>query len=597
MTQKFNRWLPQVLSTLAFFYLLSALAFNPQDAMAGIKKPKLIVSLVIDQFRADYLTRFESRFLPALSSPEQSPAKAKGTSKGTLGGFQYLMTQGAYYPFAQYDIFQCMTGPGHATILTGSYPYQSGISLNDWFDSKSQKKIYCVEDSKTQLVSSQPEEKPQSGMSPRHLIGSTFGDELKSVHTSSRVISLALKDRAAILMGGHSADLALWLNDKTQQWVSSTYYLSNKPLPAWVTALNQKTGALFQNPFDSSLSPSPAAATLVPQEGSQQAASGSMSPSLSAEDALLEKSKKELLATEQAAEAAIQAYGLGQGETTDVLAVSFSSHDYLGHALGPNQPQMEEITVTEDRIVSRLLNFLNTQIPGGLNEVVITLTADHGAPPHPMWAQAHKIPAGRFSEKELGDRLSEHLETRFGKLEGEKAIAFVKDFNFYFNPNWIQGKKLNLTEVETEGKAFLEKKPEAAFVVTTSDYINRKLPPGILERQILHGYYKGRNGDLIFIPKPFFMPGPNQDANITHLTGYSYDRSVPLILTGHPFKPGVYAQRAEVVDLAPTLSFITQVLAPSLSEGRVLNEALVPLELNPESSRSPLRTGKKLPRT
>ena len=197
---------------------------------AEIKKPKLIVVLIIDQFRADYLTRFKERFLPAQNK------------KGAIGGFNYLISNGAYFPYAQYEILQAMTGPGHASLLTGSYPYQSGIPINDWYDSQSGKNMYCVEDEASPIVGLKENSdlKKIRGMSPKNLIGTTVGDELKNAGYPSKVISIALKDRAAILLGGHRADLALWFDPSSFQWVSSKYYLPEDHLPTWVTTLNEE---------------------------------------------------------------------------------------------------------------------------------------------------------------------------------------------------------------------------------------------------------------------------------------------------------------------------------------------------------------------
>jgi hypothetical protein len=197
------------------------------------KRPKLVLVLVIDQFRADYLTRFESRFLPA----------EKG---GTVGGFQYLMSKGAYFPFGQYDLLQNMTGPGHATILTGAYPYLSGISLNYWFDSTKNEKVYCAQDDGSKTIEVVPPS-ANVGTSPKNLLGTTVGDELKNAGFPSRVFSVALKDRAAIFMGGHRADAAFWFDSGLYQWASSQFYFPKGKLPDWIKHSNLL--CLFQLSF------------------------------------------------------------------------------------------------------------------------------------------------------------------------------------------------------------------------------------------------------------------------------------------------------------------------------------------------------------
>jgi predicted AlkP superfamily pyrophosphatase or phosphodiesterase len=507
------------LSALLFFFSI--------QCYGSFQKPKLIVTIVIDQFRSDYLTRFESKFLPAVQKNKK------------LGGFQYLMTRGAYYPQGQYDILQSMTAPGHATILTGSYPYQAGIPINSWFDRDQNKMIYCTEDQESPLLGSQAPISAQ-GRSPRNLLATTLGDEIKNAIVGSRVVSISLKDRSAILLGGHRADLALWYHTPTSEWVSSRYYFPDGKLPAWVEKINR-------SPVPSDLR--------------------SNAPNLFGLPVSAEM-------TEKMAEGAIEAYNLGKGPSIDLLAVSFSTHDYVGHRYGPNSLEAEKITLLEDQLISRLINFIHDRMPNGLEDVVFAFTADHGAPSNPEWLKANKMQADRIDEEALAESLSHFLDNRFGTPKSGKWITQVFEFNFYLNHSAIQEKKLALSEVESAAQNFLRKVPGAAFVFTSTDYQLRRLPPGMHKRQILHTYVPGKSGDVIMIPKPFYVPGKSTDTGTTHLTGYSYDRTVPILLVGKAFRPGRYAERAEVVDIAPTLSFITGTVSPSMSEGRTLSEAI-----------------------
>jgi predicted AlkP superfamily pyrophosphatase or phosphodiesterase len=251
--------------------------------------------------------------------------------------------------------------------------------------------------------------------------------------------------------------------------------------------------------------------------------------------------------------------------------VSFSSHDYLGHRFGPNSREMEEMTVDEDKRISQILNHVKKSLPNGLKDVVVVMTADHGVAPNADWAKAKKIDAGRINEEKIGEELSAYLNEAFGKPNQGNWVELSYDFNIYLNLAAIEAKKLDLAQVEAKAKSFLEKVPGAAFIVSSTDIKARRLPPGILERQLLKSFYFGRNGNLMIIPKPFFTPA---DDPVIHITGYSYDRTVPIILVGRSIKPGVYPNRAEVVDIAPTLSFLTGVIPPALSEGRVLSEAI-----------------------
>ena len=524
-------------------------------------RPKLILTLVIDQFRADYLTRFERRFLPA-----RGP-------KGAIGGFRYLMNEGAYFPFGQYDHLHSATGPGHATILSGAYPYQSGIPVNYWFDRERQTKVYCAEDLSTKMIGSASE---SPGVSPRNLMATTVGDELKNAGLPSRVVSFALKDRAAILMGGHRADLVFWFDSKVPGWSSSSYYLRAGVLPQWLTNLNQeiqkRKGEKYVwnvsgKPTGYSMSDAIAYEPKIPSPGKgfpHETFFGSR-------ESFAMPLGLDLIET--AAERVINEMGLGLGNSTDLLAISFSNHDYLGHAYGPNSLEMEEMTVAEDRVISKLLNFIQKKIPGGLKNVVIVLTADHGGPLSPEWMKAHSMDAGRIHEKELAARINQRLNEKFGKPDSGEWFMYFHDMEIFLNQKAIRDKKLERGPVQAEAKTALLGFPGLAFMFTESDYYERKLPPQMHERQALKTYFPGRSGDLVLIPKPYWVP--EDEGPITHVTGYNFDRTVPIILAGSGIRSGVYSRMVEVVDIAPTLSFISGILMPSVSEGRVLSEALL----------------------
>lgn len=531
---------------LAFAVLLTN--FTEAQAVAPFSKsrPKLILLLVVDQFRADYLLRFEGRFQE--------------------NGFKFLMHQGAYYPYGQYDILQSMTGPGHATISTGAYPYQMGIPSNTWFDYVTQQKVYCVEDASEPLIGALKQD-PHAGTSPKNLWATTFGDELKNAGYPSRIVSVSLKDRAAILLGGHRADLALWFDANNFNWVSSRYYLHNDQLPDWVVAHN------------SSLKARPSSVWASDGAGSGfSTVSGFSHPVKWGDpDSLATPLGVEL--TEQMALRALDQYKLGQGKSTDVLTVSFSTHDYAGHRYGPNAREMEELTVAEDASVARILGHLKKTLPGGLDDVVVVLTGDHGMPTASDYTAENHEPGGRLSEADLSRAINEALEARFGTRKGnhapEKWVAYVSDLAFYLDHSLIAQKKLKLAEVQSAAKNSILQRLGVAHIVSAAAY-EEKSPsavlPGMFERQLAHTFIPQRSADLIVVPRPYFMAG-NADA-VSHHTSYAYDRTVPIILFGNSFKKGVYSQAAQVIDIAPTLSFISGTIPPAATEGRVLSEAL-----------------------
>lgn len=497
-----------------FVFILITFSLSLSQALTLKKygtKPKLVVVLVIDQFRADYLTKFQKDFLPV------------GVT-GEVGGFNFLMQNGAYFPFAEYDVLQSMTCPGHAMIATGTHPYLNGISLNNWYDIAAKKNIYCVDDA-------------EYGVSPRRLVTTTFGDELKNISEASKVVTLALKDRSAVMLGGHRADVAVWMDLEAYRWVTSKFY--QKEVPAWAQEVNKgltKEGVL-------------------------------------AKEKKVE-SKKALLTpygakvTREMAEAALKGENLGKNGHTDILAISFSSHDMAGHQFGPNSPELRAMTLAEDKEISKLLSTIKKHL-GSLNGVTIALTADHGVAPSVEYARAAKIEAERLDYLGMYKKVYERLDKKFGKPKNEWLSSGMV-FNFYVNPEAVKERKASMEAVHAEIKDVMKSLPGVLEVATRSEIEKNILPTGELGKQLTRQYLHGSNGDVILIPKPFYIS--KGESLVNHMTGYSYDRTVPLILVGPNIKPGVYSSAAKIIDLAPTLTFMMGALPPASVTGRVLNE-------------------------
>ncbi|MDQ3232953.1 MAG: alkaline phosphatase family protein, partial [Pseudobdellovibrionaceae bacterium] len=350
---------------LAFMACLAGLAPTTSWAqMTRLQKPKLIVTLVVDQFRADQIARFQKRFAPPLG-PQGEP-----------GGFRYLTEYGAYYPFAEFDLLQNMTCPGHATILSGAYAYQHGIPVNIWYDARTQKSQYCVEDSDSPLVGL-ADANSKRGISPKHFRGTTLGDELKNSGYPSRVITIALKDRAAVLLGGKRADLAVWLDKESQTWVSSRYYLPNGKLPDWVQSLNaslQTRGETltWDAPKGLGSGTSWTSNQHVVASKTTEAMGRDFPHQVSSHNAQSSNFPEGTVWTVNTAIQALQTLKLGQGPEPDLLAVSFSNHDGLSHSFGPNSRELEELMLVEDREIARLLAAIKKAV--GLDQSIIVLT-------------------------------------------------------------------------------------------------------------------------------------------------------------------------------------------------------------------------------
>ena len=493
----------------------SGLAARTQSPAA----PKLILALVVDQFRSDALFHWQDRF--------------------TAHGYNLLLEKGAVYPFAQYPVLQNMTCPGHAMILTGSVPAQNGIALNQWFNAASKKHVYCVED-------------PEFGISPRALRGSTLGDEMKLRWPESKVVGVSFKDRAAVMLAGHGANAAYWYDEENFRWGSSSYYkgISNK-----MKAFHAPHGLKKDEEFKW-------ASNFGSRKFEKSLKWGS--PQSFASQASLDE-------TFAAAKAAIEAHELGHGTTPDLLGLSLSTHDYVGHTYGPNSPEIEEITLAEDHALDEFFSYLDKQIPGGLKNVWILFTADHGAAPTVEEAKSVGLDAGRIDYKTRIKELNARLKDIFGVCKSGDWIAGYDSFHLYFDIDCALSLGARHSELYAATKTFILRWEGVADVFTRVDAENNFYPPRF-EKQIKASYFPPTSGDLIIIPKPFWYELSGAPA--THITSYVYDRTVPMIFVGSPFKSGIYSDHALVTDAAPTLAHVLRINAPALSEGQVLGEIL-----------------------
>lgn len=504
---KLNWVIFTILGCFAFLCSRSSFALSFDQYQ---KRPKLVVIIVIDQFRSDFLRKFQKSFLPE-------------KTKSEVGGFNYLMKNGAYFPNAEYSVLQSMTCPGHAIIMTGSHPHDNGIVLNEWFDKKTNKQIYCVSDNEYKL-------------SPRRLKSTTVGDELKNVDKYSRVYTLALKDRSAIMLGGYRADLALWIDYDEVKWSTSPFY--SIAIPDW--ALNENNKLLNEYKFSKNNA---------------------------------KEVRKDLATylgvkiTTDIAIKAIQAEKLGKGDSTDVLAISYSTHDMSGHTTGPDSLEMKVITHVEDRAISQILNTIKKSL-GSLDDVSVVLTSDHGIAPNIETSKSYKMDSGKFDYEVIYKSVNEELSKRFGTSK-KSWIQGHRYLNFYINDEVLLEMKISKAAVEQEIKNIFKKIEGVRDIATSTEIVKGIYPQGELGEQVKRQYLEGISGDVLLIPMPFYME--KDDNCVTHMTGYSYDRTVPLIITGQNIKSGIYSG-ANLIDLAPTLSFMLGILPPTTSSGKVLGQ-------------------------
>ncbi len=505
------------------------------------RRPKLILIIVIDQFRYDYLTRFRPEFVPR--------------------GFNLLLNGGADFVDNRYDYATTATGPGHATLLTGTYPDVHGIIENEWFDEATRHPVYCVSDPNTKLVTGREGPTTAPGFSPWRLIGSTLGDELRAATGyRSKVVSVSLKDRAAILMGGHDPTAVYWYDFSGGRFVTSTYYESS--LPAWVGDFNK------QNPAKPYCGQNWEALPETPGAGGKLLSSFQAQPNEPCPDSRFlgwlagtpYMNNMELAFSE----AAIRNEHLGQGPDTDLLTISLSVNDMIGHAYGPYSPEVADATLHTDRALASF--FANLDKTVGLANVWIALSADHGVAPTPAFIEKHHMGLGRAREGAIRKAVEEALTKRFGLgpwIEG----------GGYLNKETLKKRGISASEAEAVAARAAASAPDVAAVFTRIQLETGRLPDSPLARKVSHSFNPERSGDIFVVLKPYAVPVAEENQT-THGSPWSYDAQVPLVLWGSAFKPGTYATPSQPIDLVPTLASALGLTQPSGAEGRPLTQAL-----------------------
>jgi predicted AlkP superfamily pyrophosphatase or phosphodiesterase len=553
-----------------------------ERVLAG-QRPRLTIVISIDQFRADYLRRFVELFLPA-----RRP-------NGRPGGFRYLMAEGSDFIDAHQDDVPTFTCVGHALILSGSYPYKSGVVGNHWFDPGAQAVVSCTDDPDVHVVGAAPGSTAKP-MGPRHLRVTTVGDELKlATNGAARVVSLSLKERAAIMMGGHTADVSLWFDETGGRWISSTAYARDGRLPDWVERINQEEvpARSFGTVWEPMVPPAVLARSIPAR--ADEALSGSFGAAfphrLGREHSTENFRRFGLMPAANAfvfetAERAISAERLGQRrDTPDLLAFNLATNDYVGHEFGPYSPEVADLTVRTDRLLADFLDFVDRAVPGGLRAVVVVLTADHGVAPVPEDLQARGIPAGRIPLADIAGHVSDALGHAFGGgpwigngADGRPVGAFV-DPNLYLSAAAIEqalqsGKASSRGDIEAVAARELEREPGVYAAYTRTQLSTGAVPATDIGRLVTRGFHPRVSGDVMVVAEPGFWA--DEPVATTHGTPYAYDTLVPLLITGPGIARGVRTERVSVAGLAPTLSALLGIAPPSGSDSALLAGALGP---------------------
>jgi len=509
-------------------------------ASAYNARPKLIVVIVIDQFRGDYLERYRDQFGD--------------------GGFRVFIDRGAYFTDCNFDYANTRTAPGHATLFTGSYTSGHGIVANEWWDPQKKKRVTSVEDDTTKLVGAGH---TGPGASPHNLLSDTLGDELKlATGGKARVFAISLKDRAAVLPAGFSGDAAYWIDPQSGDWITSTYYRPD--LPEWVRNFNGSHRAeKFWNrewrDKDGDGNMLGSTAPRNSKDGTPASFYEVVGSTPFANDYQLEFAK-ELVLYEK----------LGAGPATDLLVISLSANDILGHQVGPDSPQMRSMALELDRSLAEFFGFLGHQI--GMANVWMALSADHGVAPLPEFAKTLRLPAANLDAKALREQINSLLSKKYAK-----KADYVLDLDYplaWLNEEAFAGILLGHKESDAEADAGeAMKQAGLAGCFTKSQLARGETPATEIGRRYAHSYSPEGGWYVIGIPIPFRV---GSTKGTDHATPFSYDTHVPLAFYGLAFQPGIYRTHAEPVDLAVTLASLLGINAPAQATGRVLTEALQP---------------------
>ncbi|HEX4948043.1 MAG TPA: alkaline phosphatase family protein [Blastocatellia bacterium] len=550
----FPRRFRLLLSILLSTFLIVA-PLNAQPKKNTAPKIKLVLGIVIDQFRYDYLTRFADQF--------------------GEGGFKRLLQGGAVFSNAHYPYTPTVTACGHAAFMSGTSPAYNGIIGNTWFDRATAKSITSVADANTKLLGGKED---ATGMSPMQLVGSSLGDQLK-FHTAeqAKVIGMSYKDRSAILPVGKHPNGAYWFSLTNGAFVSSTYYFST--LPAWVKKFNQEQNPAryFGKVWERLLPEAAYARSLRDDYPHEKFPTGTKFPHVinGGEPEPGAKFYTHFETTPFAndhlvafAKAALENEKLGQDDVPDLLTISFSANDLVGHSFGPYSQEVQDITLRTDRTLAELFAYLDQKI--GLQNILVAMTADHGVSPIPEHAQEYHL-GGRIESKAITEAAEAALDQRFGE---EKWILALNNGNIYFDYGALERRKVSREEAERLVSAAIRQIPGIAECFSRTQILTGQLPSTTVARSVAAGFYPARNGDLVIVPQPFYLAGETIVAS--HGTPYSYDTHIPVIFYGAGIKAGLFTTPSSPLDIAPTLAAILKIEPPSNSIGQILREAMKP---------------------
>lgn len=539
------------------FTVLFSICFllvNAQKASVALPRPKLVVGIVIDQMRWDYIYRYYDRY--------------------SEGGFKRFLREGTTCENTYINYLPTYTAVGHSTVYTGSVPAIHGITGNDFIINATGKNVYCAEDSTVQTVGSNSAE---GQMSPRNLLVTTITDELRlATNFRSKVIGIALKDRGSIFPAGHTANAAYWFDNATGNWITSTYYM--KELPNWLKQFNSsKLPDKYLKQDWNTLYP---IATYIQSSADNNRYEGKFknqsTPTFPIKISEISTGNYDIIRstpygntlTLDMAKAAIEGENLGRNAFTDFLAISCSSTDYVGHKFGINAVEVEDMYLRLDRDLASFFTYLDGKI--GKENYTVFLTADHGAGHNAVFLEDNKIPGGFWQSDPLQKELNQQLERSY---KVKNLITGFSNYQVHFNDSTIKKNSLDEDALRKTTVKFLSGKPGIAFVIDAKGGTDTPAPQEIKE-SIINGYNPARAGSIAIILQPGWYTGAPNSTGTTHGSWYKYDTHIPLLWMGWGIRHASITTPVYMTDIAPTLSSLLHVQTPNGSVGKTISAIL-----------------------
>jgi len=535
---------------MAFLGCCSIYSVSAQQASAiGVQRPKLVVGIVIDQMRWDYLYRYQKRY--------------------TDGGFKRLLNEGFSCENTVIPYVPSVTAIGHTCIYTGSVPSIHGIAGNNFV--KNGEKVYCTDDDTVKPVGSNSE---AGLMSPRNLWVTTIGDEMKIASNGrAKVVGVALKDRASILPAGHNPDGAFWFDDKSGNFITSTYYMNQ--LPKWVEAFNgKKLPEHYLSEKWNTLYPKDTYIESTSDEneyenGIKKGVKATLPLNL---PELYKKYGYNIIRntpfgnslTFDMAKAAIDGEQLGADDETDLLAVSCSSTDYIGHQVGTHAVETEDTYLRLDKAIADFLSYLDTKV--GKGNYLVFLSADHGAMNNARFLQDRRIPAGNWDDDTAAKKLNEVIAKEFPNT-GD-LVKTVMNYQVFFNREVIKNQHLDFAKIKQTVVDFLKEDSCVLYACDMEKTMTESIPEEVKYR-IVNGYNRERSGDIQIVLKPNFYTHGMKGTN--HGAWNLYDTHIPLVFMGWGIKHGATTKRTFMTDIAPTIGALIHVQAPNGCVGQPIS--------------------------